>query len=39
MNINLHCPYRPEPELPDSTEIYHEGDLYIEGEEPKEAEQ
>jgi penicillin-binding protein 1A len=36
MNINLQCPYRPEPDLPDSTEIYHEGDLYLEGEEPKE---
>jgi penicillin-binding protein 1A len=36
MNINLQCPYRPEPELIDSTEIYHEGDLYMEGEEPKE---
>jgi penicillin-binding protein 1A len=39
MNINLNCPYRPEPELADSTEIYHEGDLYIEGEEPIQEEQ
>jgi penicillin-binding protein 1A len=32
INVELVCPYRPEPDIPDSSAIYLEGDQYLEEE-------